>query len=117
MQKSPKKKRRRKKTVKYKRKKRQRRNVAIEILIQSLPILLITSIGEVVAGVVLGKMSVALAVIPGLIVLIPAIMDLRGNIGTALGSRVSTMLHLAMGMPIIPVCQPLLIWEKLMILL
>jgi mgtE-like transporter len=39
-------------------------------------------------------MSVALVVIPGLIVLIPAIMDLRGNIGTALGSRVSTMLHL-----------------------
>ncbi len=76
------------------RRRERRRNVAIEILIQSLPILLITSIGEVVAGVVLGKMSVALAVIPGLIVLIPAIMDLRGNIGTALGSRVATMLHL-----------------------
>jgi mgtE-like transporter len=66
----------------------------VEILLQSLPILLITSAGEVVAGSVLGKMDHAMAMIPGLIVLIPAVMDLRGNIGTALGSRVSTMLHL-----------------------
>jgi len=93
--KSQKKKRERKKLPIRKGKKRKRKlNVAVEILIQSLPILLITSIGEVIAGSVLGKMSTTMVVIPGLIVLIPAIMDLRGNIGTALGSRVSTMLHL-----------------------
>ena len=86
-----------KKVVKPKKRRHRRKrryNVAVEILLQSLPVLLITSIGEVVAGSVLGKMSTAMAVIPGLIILIPAIMDLRGNIGTALGSRVSTMLHL-----------------------
>ncbi|MCK4576128.1 magnesium transporter, partial [candidate division WOR-3 bacterium] len=89
------KKSKRKKPVKRRRKRRKRKlNIALQILIQSLPILLITSIGEVIAGSVLGKMSTALAVVPGLIILIPAVMDLRGNIGTALGSRVSTMLHL-----------------------
>jgi mgtE-like transporter len=90
------KKTKRKSTKKKIRRKRRRsgRNVAVEILIQSLPILLITSAGEVIAGTVLGKMDQAMAMIPGLIVLIPAVMDLRGNIGTALGSRVSTMLHL-----------------------
>jgi mgtE-like transporter len=90
-EKKPKKKKPRRKK---RRRKRRRLNVAFEILIQSLPILLITSTGEVVAGSVLGKMSATMALIPGLIVLIPAVMDLRGNIGTALGSRISTMLHL-----------------------
>jgi mgtE-like transporter len=89
--KKPKRKVRKKKGA---RRRRRRRNVAVEILIQSLPILLITSGGEVIAGSVLGKMDHAMALVPGLIVLIPAVMDLRGNIGTALGSRVSTMLHL-----------------------
>jgi len=84
----------RKKSIRNIRKKKRRLNVALEILLQSLPILLVTSIGEVIAGSVLGKMSYAMEMIPGLIVLIPSIMDLRGNIGTALGSRVSTMLHL-----------------------
>lgn len=76
------------------RRRSRQRNIAVQILVQSLPILLVTSAGEVVAGSVLGKMDHALAMIPGLMVLIPAVMDLRGNIGTALGSRVSTMLHL-----------------------
>jgi len=89
-----KKKTKREKSVRGRRKKRKNRNIAIEILLQSLPVLLVTSIGEVIAGSVLGKMSKAMEMIPGLIVLIPAVMDLRGNIGTALGSRVSTMLHL-----------------------
>ncbi len=87
-------KKKRKKIAKHTRRKNRRRNVALEILLQSLPILLVTSVGEVIAGSVLGKMSYAMEMIPGLIVLIPSIMDLRGNIGTALGSRVSTMLHL-----------------------
>jgi mgtE-like transporter len=77
-----------------KKRKRRKNNITLEILFQSLPILVVTSVGEVVAGAVLGKMSDAIEMIPGLIVLIPAVMDLRGNIGTALGSRVSTMLHL-----------------------
>jgi mgtE-like transporter len=37
-----------------------------------------------------------LDLIPGLIILVPAIMGLRGNIGTALGSRMSTSLHLGL---------------------
>jgi mgtE-like transporter len=37
-----------------------------------------------------------LDLIPGLIILVPAIMGLRGNIGAALGSRISASLHLGL---------------------
>jgi len=37
-----------------------------------------------------------LDIIPGLIILVPAVMGLRGNIGTALGSRISASLHLGL---------------------
>lgn len=95
MTKSRKKKSKSKKTIEHRHRRKKRKfNITFEILIQSLPILLVTSIGEVIAGSVLGKMSKAMELIPGLIVLIPAVMDMRGNIGTALASRVSTMLHL-----------------------
>ncbi len=63
------------------------------IVKDALPILLITLIGSLVAGVVLGGMENSLEKIPGLIAVIPAMLDLRGNIYGAFGSRLSTGLH------------------------
>ncbi len=81
---------------KARRRKRKSRRIIADILFQATPVVIITSVGELFAGSILGKMHTRLDIIPGLIILVPAIMGLRGNIGTALGSRISASLHLGL---------------------
>ena len=81
---------------KARRRKPRSRRIITDILLQATPVVILTSIGELFAGSILGKMHERLDIIPGLIILVPAIMDLRGNIGTALGSRISASLHLGL---------------------
>ena len=76
------------------------RGIILSILFQTLPVLLFTTIGEGFTGTLLGSMEDELKILPGLLILIPAITDLRGNIGTAFGSRLSTMLHLGLVKPL-----------------
>ena len=64
------------------------------VLRQSLPLLILCGIGEVFAGSVLGGMKNILDENPGFLVLIPAIIALRGNISMALGSRLGSAAHL-----------------------
>lgn len=66
------------------------------ILRQSLPLLLLCGIGEVFAGSILGGMKNVLEENPGFLVLIPAIIALRGNISMALGSRLGSAVHLGL---------------------
>lgn len=61
---------------------------------EALPVLVLTGIGGVVAGLVLERMSPVLVALPGLLVLVPAIIGLRGNINTTLGSRLGSAVHL-----------------------
>jgi mgtE-like transporter len=82
--------------LKARRRKRRSRRIVTDILLQATPVVILTSIGELFAGSILGKMHERLDLIPGLIILVPAIMGLRGNIGTALGSRLSASLHLGL---------------------
>ena len=67
---------------------------AKEMLKQSLPLLIVCGIGGIVAGNILGAMVSIFKDIPGLIVVIPAVIALRGNISTALGSRLGSAYHL-----------------------
>jgi len=68
-----------------------------KILKESIPILLFTTIGGVIAGVVLEDMRKDLILkVPGLLVLLPAILGMRGNISGALGSRLASALHLGL---------------------
>ena len=67
---------------------------AKEMLKQSLPLLIFCGLGGIVAGSTLGVMADILQNIPGLIVVIPAIIALRGNISTAFGSRLGSAYHL-----------------------
>jgi mgtE-like transporter len=67
---------------------------AKELLKQSLPLLILCGIGGVVAGSTLGVMTDLLENIPGLIVIIPAIIAMRGNISTTFGSRLGSAYHL-----------------------
>lgn len=81
---------------KVRRRKRRSRRIISDILLQATPVVILTSLGELFAGSILGKMHERLDLIPGLIILVPAIMGLRGNIGAALGSRISASLHLGL---------------------
>ena len=68
--------------------------IAREMLKQSLPLLIICGIGGLIAGNTLGLMISLFKSIPGLLVVIPGIIALRGNISTAFGSRLGSAYHL-----------------------
>src|SRR5438552_1420438 len=55
--------------------------------------LLISSGGDLVTGLTLASITHTLELLPGLIVLVPAAIGLRGNVFGALGSRLGTQIH------------------------
>lgn len=63
---------------------------------QSLPFLLMTALGGLVAGVLLQGMRGVLETMPGLLVLVPAMIGLRGNISSSLGARLGSAIHLGL---------------------
>jgi mgtE-like transporter len=60
---------------------------------QGLAALLVSSVGDLFAGLTLGAITHTLETLPGLLVLIPAAIGMRGNIFGALGSRLGTAIH------------------------
>jgi len=60
---------------------------------QSLVALFVNSTTSLVAGAVLGSITGTLEQLPGLLVLVPAAIGLRGNVFSALGNRLSTSIH------------------------
>lgn len=60
---------------------------------QSLVALVFNSSTSLVAGAVLGSIIATFEDLPGLLVMVPAAIGLRGNIFGALGNRVSTAIH------------------------
>ena len=64
-----------------------------------MPIMILVTVGGVVAGIFLQGISLELGSIPGLLVLLPAILGMRGNISGALGSRLASALHLGLLKP------------------
>ena len=55
--------------------------------------LLISSGGDLLAGLTLGSITGTLEALPGLLVLVPAAIGMRGNVFGAMGSRLSTAIH------------------------
>jgi mgtE-like transporter len=64
------------------------------VLIQGLIGLLICAFGDLFAGIILKNMTSYFESFPGLIVLIPGSIGMRGNIYGALASRLGTNLHI-----------------------
>ena len=60
---------------------------------QALAALLVSSGGDLLAGLTLGAITGTLEALPGLLVLVPAAIGMRGNIFGALGSRLGTSIH------------------------
>jgi len=64
------------------------------VVVQGLSILLLCAIIELGAGFALeGMKEYIIGLVPGLIVMVPPLLDLRGNINGALASRLGTALH------------------------
>ena len=63
---------------------------------QVLPLILLLGLGELAAGGILSNMIEVLNSIPGLVILVPAVIALRGYIGGALGSRLGSDIHLGL---------------------
>ena len=61
---------------------------------ESILALLICAVGGLFAGIILGNMTYFLETFPGLMVLIPGAIGMRGNIFGALGSRLGSNLHI-----------------------
>ena len=55
--------------------------------------LLLSSGGDLIAGLTLGSITGTLESLPGLLVLVPAAIGMRGNVFGALGSRLGTAVH------------------------
>jgi mgtE-like transporter len=60
---------------------------------QAFAALLVSSGGDLLAGLTLGAITGTLEALPGLLVLVPAAIGMRGNIFGALGSRLGTSIH------------------------
>ncbi len=69
------------------------REVVAEGYRGALPTLLLSALGGLVAGAILGGMRDQLAAVPGLLVMIPAFLAIRGSVYGSLGSRLSGGLH------------------------
>ncbi|MHC1579378.1 MAG: magnesium transporter [Candidatus Alkanophagales archaeon] len=61
--------------------------------------LALCAVGDLLAGVSLGFMMDMLRLLPGLMILIPPAIDMRGNIYGALGSRLGTAMHIGVFSP------------------
>ena len=61
--------------------------------------LLICAVGDLIAGIILGKMTFFIETFPGLLVLIPGAIGMRGNIFGSFASRLSTNLHIGIISP------------------
>lgn len=64
------------------------------LILTGLGALLVSAAAASIAGIYLGSVSEVLALIPGLMVLLPSIIDMRGNIAGVLASRLSSSMHL-----------------------
>ncbi|MFB6117444.1 magnesium transporter [Halosegnis sp.] len=69
------------------------RATAAEAYREALPAVTASAIGGLFAGVVLGGMEAELARVPGLLLLVPALLATRGNVYGSLGARLASALH------------------------
>lgn len=69
------------------------RDAATEAYREALPALVASLVGGLLAGVVLSGMDAELRAVPGLLVIVPALLATRGNVYGSLGARIATALH------------------------
>lgn len=66
------------------------------IIKEALPFEILCAFGGIIAGVILFGMIDEIESIVGLLVIVPAVMGMRGNISCALGSRLGSAIHMGL---------------------
>lgn len=69
------------------------REVVVESFREGAAPIAASAVGGLTAGVILGGMQDQLATLPGLLVLVPALLATRGNVYGAFASRIASGLH------------------------
>lgn len=69
------------------------------IVREEFPFLLLSAAGGLVAGVVLKEFLVFALALPGVLVMLPALMNIRGAVESALAARLGTAYHLGLVRP------------------
>jgi mgtE-like transporter len=69
------------------------KEVAVAAYKEGISALAASAVGGLLAGVVLGGMRAEFRAVPGLLVLVPALLATRGNVYGSLGARLATGLH------------------------
>jgi len=64
------------------------------IVEETTPLVIGFAVLELIAGGILGTMIIDIELLPGLFILIPALLDMRWGIGCTLGARLNSGLHL-----------------------
>ncbi len=82
------------------------REVTREAYREGVPALTVSAVGGLLAGVVLGGMRAEFRAVPGLLVLVPALLAMRGNVYGSLGARVATGLHQGLVSPQVREADP-----------
>ena len=68
-------------------------------ILQGFVALIISGFGSLVAGIALGAITGTLEALPGLMVMVPAAIGMRGNIFGAMASRLGTSIHAGLYQP------------------
>ncbi|WP_445475641.1 magnesium transporter [Methanococcoides methylutens] len=66
------------------------------IVKEALPFQILATLGGALAGLILAGMTDELEMIPGLIVIAPAVLGMRGNVSCTLGSRLGSAIHMGL---------------------
>lgn len=64
-----------------------------KILKEALPVLLFCSIGGLIAGIIVSDMSLYLSVLPGILILAPAVMSITDSVLGTFNSRITSAIH------------------------
>jgi mgtE-like transporter len=69
------------------------------VLEETIPLIVFFSTIELISGGFLSSMTKDLEMLPGLLIMIPPLLGLRGSIGSALGARLGSALHMGLIRP------------------
>ena len=70
------------------------RHLDIKLIKESLPALLLALVADSIAGYIMNRSINVFLAVPGLLMMIPALIDMRGNVYGAFISRLGSALHL-----------------------
>jgi len=66
------------------------------VILEITPVIILCALGGALTGYILGNMTPILKLLPGLIAFVPAIIGMRGNISSTMGSRLGSAVHLGL---------------------